>query len=109
MAQQITFTYKGKDYVLEFTRRTIAEMERQGFEVEALTNKPITMIPALFQGSFLAHHRYAKKEVIDDIFSHMKNKEELFQKLISMYQEPFVSMLEEPEESEGNVDWTGNS
>lgn len=52
MAQQITFTYKGKDYVLEFTRRTIAEMERQGFEVEALTNKPITMIPALFQGSF---------------------------------------------------------
>lgn len=108
MAKQINFTYKEKDYVLEFTRRTISEMERKGFNAEALVNKPMTMIPALFQGAFLAHHRYVKKEVIDDIFSHMKKKDELMERLVNMYNEPFEAMVEEPEDDEGNVDWTGN-
>ena len=31
MAKQLIFTYDGKDYTLEFTRRTVAEMEKKGF------------------------------------------------------------------------------
>ena len=30
MAKQIIFSYEGKDYTLEYTRRTIQQMERKG-------------------------------------------------------------------------------
>ena len=30
-AKQLKFTYKDKEYTLEFTRRTVAEMEKKGF------------------------------------------------------------------------------
>ena len=33
MAKTINFTYEGKDYTLEFTRRTIRQMEDEGFVV----------------------------------------------------------------------------
>ena len=31
MAKQLKFTFEGKEYVLEFTRRTVTEMEKKGF------------------------------------------------------------------------------
>lgn len=106
MAKQLIFTYEGKEYTLEFTRRTIAEMEKKGFIAEDVESKPITTLPALFEGAFLAHHRFEKKEVIDNIFAKMTNKEKLIGKLAEMYNEPIVALLEEPEDGEGNVDWT---
>ena len=30
-AKQLKFTYNDKEYTLEFTRRTVAEMEKKGF------------------------------------------------------------------------------
>ena len=30
MAKQIIFSYEGKDYTLEYTRRTIQQMEAEG-------------------------------------------------------------------------------
>ena len=30
MAKQLKFTFKDKEYVLEFTRRTVTEMEKNG-------------------------------------------------------------------------------
>ncbi len=106
MAKQLRFTYKGKDYVLEYTRRTVAEMERMGFVVAEVETKPMSMLPALFQGAFMAHHRREKKETIDAIFAHMTNKDQLIEKLVEMYSEPIVTLIDDPEDSEGNVDWT---
>lgn len=68
----------------------------------------MSTLPALFEGAFLAHHRFEKKEVINEIFSHMTNKEELIGKLAEMYNEPIMALVEEPEESEGNVSWTAS-
>ena len=67
MAKQLTFTYDGKDYTLEFTRRTVAEMEKKGFIASDITDKPMTTLPALFAGAFLAHHRFVKEDIINDI------------------------------------------
>ena len=106
MAKQLTFTYDGKDYTLEFTRRTVAEMEKKGFVAAEVENKPMSTLPALFEGAFLAHHRFEKKEVINEIFSHMTNKEELIGKLAEMYNEPIMALVEEPEEDKGNLNWT---
>ncbi len=106
MAKQLTFTYEDRDYTLEFTRRTVAEMERKGFIASDITEKPMTTLPALFAGAFLAHHRFVKQDVINDIYSKLTHKEELIGKLAEMYNEPILSLVEEPEKDEGNLDWT---
>lgn len=108
MAKQLRFTYNDKEYTLEFTRRTITEMERRGFVAAEVETKPMSTLPALFEGAFLAHHRFEKKEVVQEIFSNMKNKEDLIGKLAEMYNEPIMALVEEPEESAKNVDWTTN-
>ena len=106
MAKQLRFTYDGKDYTLEFTRRTVAEMEKKGFIASDITDKPMTTLPALFAGAFLAHHRFVKQDVIENIFSKLTKKESLIGKLAEMYNEPIMALVEEPEEDKGNVDWT---
>lgn len=108
MAKQLKFTFEDKEYVLEFTRRTVTELEKKGFIAAEVANKPMSTLPALFEGAFLAHHRFEKKDSIDKIFAKMTNKEELIGKLAEMYNEPIMALVEEPEESEGNVGWTAS-
>lgn len=106
MAKQIRFEYKGQEYILEFTRKSIEMMERQGFVASDIVEKPMTTLPALFAGAFLAHHRNVKKELIDEIFSKMTDKEELIRKLAEMYNEPIMALMDEPDPNdEGNVKW----
>ena len=108
MAKQLIFSFEDKEYTLEFTRRTVAEMEKKGFVASDITDKPMTTLPAMFAGAFLAHHRFVKEDVIDKIYSKLTKKEDLIGKLAEMYNEPIMALVEEPEESEGNVDWTAS-
>ncbi len=103
MAKQITFEFEGKNYTLEFTRKSIEIMERQGFVISDIVDKPMSTLPALFAGAFLANHKWVKREVIDEIYEQMPNKQELLQKLAEMYNEPLEALMEDPEENEGNV------
>lgn len=105
MAKQICFKYKGVDYTLEFTRRTVETLETRGFALRNIADKPMTTLPTLFAGAFLAHHRFTKQETIDEIFASMRNRDQLIDKLAEMYREPIDALMDEPEESEGNVDW----
>ena len=68
----------------------------------------MTILPALFEGAFLANHRFIKKEVVNEIFSKMTNKTDLISKLTEMYNEPIMALVYEPGENEGNVDWTAS-
>ena len=106
MSKQLHFTYEGRDYTLEYTRKTVEMMESRGFVAEDVKTKPMTTLPALFAGAFLANHRFVKPEVIDSIYAKMPNKGELIGKLAEMYNEPIMPLMEEPEESEGNLTWT---
>ena len=108
MNKQLRFTYQDKEYCLEYTRNTVAQMEKKGFVASDIETKPVTVLPALFAGAFLANHRYVKQEVIDEIYSKMTNKQELIGKLAEMYNEPIMALVDEPEESEGNLDWTAS-
>lgn len=108
MSKSLSLSHGGKEYTLEFTRKTVGEMERKGFVPSEIMDKPMINLPTLFGGSFLAHHRFVKQEVIDEIFSKMTNKEELIGKLAEMYNEPILTLVGEPEEDEGNVNWTAN-
>ena len=106
MAKQLIFTFEDKEYTLEYTRRTVAEMEKKGFIASEITDKPMTTLPALFAGAFLANHRFVKQDVIENIYSKLTKKEALIGKLAEMYNEPIMALVEEPEEDKGNVDWT---
>lgn len=106
MAKQLIFTYEDKEYTLEYTRRTVAEMEKKGFIASDITDKPMTTLPALFAGAFLAHHRFVKEDVIDTIYNNLTKKEELINALAEMYNEPIMALVEEPEEDMGNLIWT---
>ena len=108
MAKQLRFTYQNKEYVLEYTRRSVEIMEKKGFVASDIETKPVTVLPALFAGAFLANHRNMKPEIIDEIYSKMPNRQELIGKLAEMYNEPIMALVDEPEESEGNVNWTAS-
>ena len=108
MSKKICLTYQDKEYTLEFTRKTVEAMERQGFVASELESKPMTVLPALFAGAFLANHRFVKRDTIDEIFSHLTNKQELIGKLAEMYNEPIITLVDEPEENEGNAGWTAS-
>ena len=106
MSKQLNFTYNGTEYTLEFTRRTVAQMEREGFVADEIQTKPMTMLPTLFAGAFKAHHRWVKPEMIDEIYSKMTNKGELIGKLAEMYNEPIMALVNDPAESSENLTWT---
>ena len=107
MAKQLTFSYNGKDYVLEYTRNTVRQMESNGFVADVIDRKPMTVLPALFAGAFLAHHRHEKTEVVEEIYSKLGDKHSLIEKLAEMYNEPISTLLDEPEEGK-NLEWTPN-
>lgn len=108
MSKQLRFTYDDKEYCLEFTRKSVEQMEKIGFKASDINDKPMTVLPELFAGAFLANHRFTKREVIDKLFEKMTNKGELISKLAEMYNEPIMALVDEPEENEGNVSWTAS-
>ena len=105
MAKQITFTYGGNEYTLEYTRKSVEQMERNGFIAIDISKKPMITLPALFAGAFLAHHKSLNKELIEEIYKKMPNKDNLIDKLAEMYNEPIQALTEDPEDDAGNVTW----
>lgn len=111
MSKIMTIIANNKEYTLEFTRRTVQRMEDNGFIVSELSDKPATMIPMLFSGAFLAHHKFVKREIIDEIYNSIKKKDELISKLVEMYQETITSLIgadDDDNTDEGDVMWESN-
>ena len=104
MSKQIIIPFQDEKYILEYTRKSIEKMEQRGFKVSDVKDKPVSTLPVLFAGAFLAHHPYVKKEVVDAIFAQCADKETLLQKLGEMYNDPIRVMTE----SEGNLKWEAN-
>ena len=98
----------GIAYTLEYTRKTVELMEKEGFVATEVENKPMTSLPALLAGAFKTHHRLVKRDVIDRIYAGMPKKDELIGKLVEMYNDPIIALLDEPAESEENPTWTAN-
>ena len=105
MAKQINLEFEGKKYCLEYSRRTVEQLERQGFSIADIERKPMLTLPTLFAGAFLKNHRKVKMDTIDRIFEKIANKSDLLNKLAEMYNEPLETLLDESEDTEGNVDW----
>ena len=107
MATKITFTYDGKDYCLEFTRKTVRRMEENGFEIARFEKAPMTVLPDLFAGAFLANHRFVDRKVIDTIYDKMTDKASLIDTLGRMYNEPIEALMADGDEGNG-IAWATN-
>lgn len=102
--KQITFTFEGKEYTLEYTRSTVRQMERRGFVADDIATKPMTVIPDLFAGAFMSKHPNVKREKIDKIYEAMNGKQKLIRALTDMYNDTIETLLDDADE--GNCDWT---
>ena len=108
MAKTISFEFENTEYTLEYSRRTIKDMESEGFSISAMRDRPVTMYPLLFAGAFKCHHKGIKKDTVERIYKRMPNKEELAESLMTMYNAALDTLFEEPEENEKNVEWKTN-
>ena len=101
---KITLNYDEKDYTLEYNRQSVRMMESQGFVLEQISTKPVTMIPMMFQGAFIKNHRGLKRALIDEIYDEVADKSGLLNALMEMYAETLSSLTDE-KEVEGNAIW----
>ena len=103
-ASAYTIDFENKEYVLEYNRQSVKQMEGQGFVLDELASKPMTMIPMLFSGAFIKNCKGTKRAVIDEIYENLADKTGLMEALIEMYAETLTSLTDDT--AEGNVTWT---
>lgn len=105
--KKIKINYKDKEYILEYNRKTVSDLENMGFVASEFASKPATMLPLAFRGAFLKNHKFIKQDLIDEIFAHIKNKQELISSLSEMIVECYQSLMSDEVEGdgEGNASW----
>lgn len=101
----LIFTYKDNEYTLEFTRNTVMETERMGFNMDKIDSAPVTSLTLLFRGAFLAHHRTLTIGEVDDILTNI-DKEGLLSALGELYMDAIKPLLESEEHSKNAIKWT---
>ncbi len=102
----ITFSYKGNDYKLEFDRDVITQMAHRDLTNDFIMNNPEVALPDLFYYAFLKHQRYVNRKDVDVMFKKIKDRENFFVTLYELYRAPIESLMEEPDEDdEGNISW----
>jgi len=97
----ITDPDEGREYTLEYNRRTVAKAEQAGLNVNQIEEKTMTMTPILFWGAFLMHHPQITREQTDKILFdglHGLSGDELAY-LGKLYAEPFKTLIASEDES----------
>ncbi len=108
MAKSIELDYKGKTYVLEYTRDTIRQMEKEGFNIKEASDgsAPVTMILGLFEGAFKKNHPTVNPQLIDNMYEDISEKDTLLEALVEMYTEPVEALMSDPDEVRAkNAKW----
>ena len=108
MNKQIHFEKDGKKYILEYDRKSIAAMEKMGFNINEFADKPMTMLPLAFKGMFIKNHKFVRDDFIDECFDNFKNKEKLIEAIGIMLEETYKTLqsnVDEKGNDLGNIDW----
>lgn len=93
--EPLRFEFEGKEYTLEFSRKSVAEAERNGFSMEDLTDHMMVRVPELFFYAFKMHHPFIKKTDTDKIlfegFGGLTSDE--LKRLGDLYAEPYNALI----------------
>ncbi len=108
MSTKINVEYQKHEYVLEFSRNSVRAMEQQGFVLEQISDKPVTMIPLLVYGAFMKNHKGIKRQLVDEIYEHITDKigdgeNGFIQALLEMYAETVSTLTDGASVDEGNA------
>ena len=106
MSKQINFEYENKVYTLEFTLRTAAQANEDGFVIDELAPKAALMIPKLVYWAFVSKHRGITRKQTEEIYKSIKRKPDFVAALAEMYIEAVNSLVDSGDEDEGNANWT---
>ena len=108
MSTTITVTYDKQTYNLEYSRNAVKTMEQQGFVLDQIGDKPMTMVPLLVYGAFIKNHKGIKRALVDEIYEHIADKvgdgdTGFIQALLEMYSETVNTLTDNSSVDEGNV------
>lgn len=108
MSTIITVTYDKQTYTLEYSRSAVKTMEQQGFVLDQIGDKPMTMVPLLVYGAFMKNHKGIKRALVDEIYEHIADKvgdgeNGFIQALLEMYSETVNTLTDNSSVDEGNV------
>lgn len=108
MSTTITVNYNKQTYTLEYSRNAVKQMEQQGFVLDQISDKPMTMMPLLVYGAFMMHHKGIKRALVDEIYAHISDKvgdgdDGFVQALLEMYAETVNTLTENKSVDEGNA------
>lgn len=108
MSTKVTITYDKKEYVLEYSRNAVRQMEQQGFVLDQISDKPMTMVPMLVQGAFMKNHKGIKRGLVDEIYEHISDKigdgeNGFIGALLEMYAETVNTLTDNDSVDEGNM------
>lgn len=107
MSTKITITYQSNEYVLEYSRNAVKQMEQQGFVLDQISDKPMTMVPLLVYGAFMKNNKGIKRNLVDEIYEHITDKigdgeNGFIQTLLEMYAETVNTLTDNNTVDEGN-------
>ena len=108
MSTIITVTYNNQSYDLEYSRNAVKAMEQQGFVLDQIGDKPMTMVPLLVYGAFMKNHKGIKRALVDEIYDHIVDRvgdgeNGFLQTLLEMYAETVNTLTENNSVDEGNA------
>lgn len=95
----------GQEYILEYDRDAVQQIEKLGFSINDIDSKPMTMFPLMFRGAFIKNHKYIKEKEVKNIYDKINKKSELHNRLIEMITECYLSLSDKDTDNEGNADW----
>jgi len=108
MSTTVTITYQKQQYVLEYSRNAVKQLEQQGFVIDQLGDKPMTMVPLLVYGAFMKNHKGIRRSLVDEIYEHLVDKigdgeDGFIQVLLEMYAETVNTLTDNSAVDEGNA------
>lgn len=105
--------FDGREFTLEFNRKTVVRAEKAGLNLQEIDSKPMTMVGIMFWAAFLYHHPWITQEqtdkILDEQFGGVEGLgtiendegENLVTHLGRLYSEPFSTLI--PSDEEGIV------
>lgn len=109
MSTKVTITYQNNEYVLEYSRNAVKQMEQQGFVLDQISDKPMTMVPLLVYGAFMKNNKGIKRNLVDEIYENIVDKigsdgeNGFIQTLLEMYAETVNTLTDNNPADEGNL------
>lgn len=94
----------GREYTLEFNRKTAAYAEQNGFSRGSAADKLMTMLPELFYFAFRMHHPNVKREEAEKIlFEDLGGLTTAqIERLVDLFNAPYTTLVKEDGESKNS-------